>query len=275
MATKPYSSLKSLNRHGVADAAHHAQAGALGQSAHHHGDQQCSQHGRVLGAGALLTELEQAGHGDDQDQQAGHHDGQHAALALPNGIGPLQGEAALEELDADEDTQGEAHQAHHGVQVAAADTQDHPQGAAQEGQCADHDEGAQHEACGGGGAGLGPEFLGGHGHDERAQHQTDDLRPDVLHLGCAVHTHRAGDVPQEAGDAEAHVGGVAQMGQHHSGQTDHRAGDDHDPTYFFHVMCLSFALFLLKNSDAIIRHCTGKVKTVTNFTFCGMMGHEL
>lgn len=40
-------------------------------------------------------------------------------------------------------------------------------------------------------------------------------------------------------------------------------------------MCLSFALFLLKNSDAIIRHCTGKVKTVTNVTFCGMMGHEL
>ena len=84
-----------------------------------------------------------------------------------------------------------------------------------------------------------------------------------------------GDVPQEAGDTEPHVGGVAQMGQHHGSQTDHRAGDDHEPTYFFHVICLSFALFLLKNSDAIIRHCTGKVKTVTNFTFCGMMGHEL
>ena len=56
----------------------------------------------MLGAGALLTELEQAGHGDDQDQQAGHDDGQHAALALPNGIGTLQGKAALEELDADE-----------------------------------------------------------------------------------------------------------------------------------------------------------------------------
>jgi len=218
----------------------------------------------VLGAGAFLTELEQGGDGDDQDQQAGHDDGQHAALAVAHGVGPLEREAVFQELDADEDAQREARQAHHSVQVAAAHTQHHAQRAAQEGQRADHDKRAQNKAGGGGRAGLGPEFLSGHGHDERTQHQADDLGPDVLHLGRAVHAHRAGDVPEEAGDAEAHIGRVAQVGQHHGGQTDHRTGDDHDPSDFFHCDFLLLALYLAKNSGAIIRQCAGKVNPVTN-----------
>jgi len=211
-----------------------AQPGALRQRTHHRGDQQCRQHRGVLAAGTRLAELEEGGHGDKEEQQAGHNDGQHAALALAHGVGALQGEAALEELHADEDTGGEARQTHHRVQIAAAHAEHHTEGAAQKRQRTDHHERAQHEAGGGRGAGLGAELLRRHGHDERAQHQPDDLRADVLHLRRAVHTHGSGDVTQEAGDTEAHVGGVAQLRQHHGSQTHHRAGDDHDPTYSFH-----------------------------------------
>ena len=75
---------------------------------------------------------------------------------------------------------------------------------------------------------------------EGAQHEADDLRPDVLHLPGAVEADGARDIPQEAGNAEAHVAGVAVGRQHQGGDADDHAGEqDHavlpEPVGFFHV----------------------------------------
>ena len=45
---------------------------------------------------------------------------------------------------------------------------------------------------------------------ERAEHEANDLRADILHLCRAVQAHRAGNIAQKARDAEAHVRGVAE-----------------------------------------------------------------
>lgn len=101
-----------------------------------------------------------------QQHQQGHH--QHGeGHALHHGllIGAAQAEALFQEHDADEDADDKAHQAHHGVEIAAADTDDHAQGAAQEHQGADHDEHGHDEAGHGGGAALGLELLADQGDD--------------------------------------------------------------------------------------------------------------
>ena len=54
-------------------------------------------------------------------------------------------------------------------------------------------------------AGARLELLARNAHDERAEHEADDLRADILHLCRAVQAHRAGNIAQETRDAEAHV----------------------------------------------------------------------
>ena len=54
------------------------------------------------------------------------------------------------------------------------------------------------------------ELLARNAHDERAEHEANDLRADILHLCRAVQAHRAGNIAQKARDAEAHVRGVAE-----------------------------------------------------------------
>ena len=63
-------------------------------------------------------------------------------------------------------------------------------------------------------------------------HDADDLRPDVLHIGGAVEPQGAGDVPQEAGDAEAHVGRVAEGCEHQRRDTDDYAGKQYGKILF-------------------------------------------
>ena len=46
---------------------------------------------------------------------------------------------------------------------------------------------------------------------------------------------RAGNVPQKAGYAEAHVLGVAKHGEQHSRNADYCAGDNDQPVYLFHM----------------------------------------
>jgi len=58
--------------------------------------------------------------------------------------------------------------------------------AAEEGERADDNERADDEAQRGRRAGAGLELLARHAHEERAEHEADDLRTDVLHLGGAV-----------------------------------------------------------------------------------------
>ena len=131
------------------------------------------------------------------------HDPAHRRVGL---LAATQAVAGLEELHADGDAHRQAGQAEDGVQVAAGQAQERAPGAAQEGQRADHGEHAQHEAHDGRRAGARPELAESERRDHGAEHETDDLRADVLHDGGAVQAQRAGDVALEAGHADAHVG---------------------------------------------------------------------
>ena len=122
------------------------------------------------------------------------------------------------------------------VEIAAGQTQDHTQRAAQKGQRADHDESAEHEPQGRRGTGLGFPFLRGDGHQEAAEDQTDNLRTDILHLGCRMQTDSARDITLKAGDAEAHVGRVAERRQHECCDADDNAGQNDEQILFFHVL---------------------------------------
>ncbi len=93
---------------------------------------------------------------------------------------------------------------------------------------------ARHEPGGGEEPACGRNSLTGQSHDEGTQHQPDDLRADVLHLGSTVQAHGTGDITLEAGDAKAHVSGVAQLGQHQSRYAHQNAGNDDQPILFFH-----------------------------------------
>ena len=180
-----------------------------------------------------------------------HHDGrQHAALRLADGVGSFKREAVFEEQHADTDARDKADEAYQRVQITAAQTEHHPQRAAQKDQRADHDEHAQHESGRGGRARLRAELARCERHDERAQHQAQDLRAQILHLRGAVQAERARDVPLKAGDAEAHVGGVSQRGQRQGRDSDDDAGQNHEPVSFFHdilsFLFWHFAIFIIE-----------------------------
>ncbi len=101
---------------------------------------------------------------------------------------------------------------------------------------AHHHKKAQHKAGHRRGAPLRPEFLARHGHNQRAQYQTDDLRPDILHYGRLMHPHAAGDIPHKAGDAKAHVLGVSGQYQPHGNGSHNQPCENHPQRFFvFHV----------------------------------------
>ena len=198
------------------------------------------------GAGALLGGVEQGGNQQNQGKQHEHNDRQHEALGLLGLIGTTQVEALLEEDSTHGSADDEAQQAHKGVEVTAAHTQQHTQGAAQEHQSADHHQRAHGKAGGGRGTGLGTELLADECHDAGAQNDTDDLGTDILYHGSAVQAQSANDVTLKAGNAEAHVLGIAQSLQQQSGNTHYHARDDHEPVFFkesFHG-CDFLSLFL-------------------------------
>ena len=152
------------------DAAHHAQAGLLCQSAHHQSNEQGDDGRGVHRAGACLAGAEDGGDRQHQYQQHEHHRGKGGTLHQLGGIGALEAEATLEEQDTDDNADDEAGQTNQSIQVAATHTQNHPQGAAEKHQCANHNEGTQHEPGGRGGTGLRTELLTGQSHDEGTQH---------------------------------------------------------------------------------------------------------
>ena len=190
----------------------------------------------MLGAGAFFRELEEGGDSDEQDQQAGHHSGEDRAVERLGGVVALEREALADEDRAEEDTGSKTGKTDDCVEIAAGQTQDHAQRAAQKGQRADHDESAEHEPQGRRGTGLGFPFLRGDGHQEAAEDQTDDLRTDILHLGCRMQTDSARDITLKAGDAEAHVGRVAERRQHKCRDADDNAGQNDEQILFFHVL---------------------------------------
>ena len=184
------------------------------------------------GAGAFLGGIEQAGSQQRQRKQHQHNDRQHEALGLFGLVGTTQVEALLQEHGAHSSADDEAQQTHEGVEVTAAHTQQHTQRAAQKHQCTDHHQRTHGEAGGGRGAGLCAELLADERHDAGAEDDADDLGADILHHGSTVQPQSAGDVPLEAGNAEAHVLGIAQCLQQQSGNAHHDARDDHEPVFF-------------------------------------------
>ena len=129
---------------------------------------------------------------------------------------------------AHQDTGDKADQTDNGIEVTACNTQDHTEGAAQEHQRADHDKEAKDETCDGGRAAAGLELL--------TEDQADDFGTDVLNNTGCMHANAAGDITQEAGDAEAHVCRVAQLDQQDSSCANDQTGGDHQQIFLvFHL----------------------------------------
>ena len=149
--------LELFKENRVPDAADHAQAGALSQTADNEAGQQADPDCRVFraGAGAFFREEQEGGNGQEQDEQDHCDGGKRGAFRRRELIGALQRITPLQVKDAAEDAGGKAHQAEDRVEVSAGDPQDHAEGAAQEHQAADHGEEAEDQPREGGTAAPG------------------------------------------------------------------------------------------------------------------------
>ena len=196
------------------------------------------------GAGACLGEVNEGGGGNQQHQQHHLDDGEGRALQDGQLIGALEGVAPVEEDHAHQNAADKAQQAEEGIEVAAGQAEDHAEGAAQEHQAADHHKEAQHKPGQGRAAAPGRKFLAQQRHEEAAQHQPEDFRPDILHGAGRVQPQGAGDVPQEAGDAKAHVHGVSKQHQQRGNDPDGDAGQHNAGLFavFHHKIPLFLAM---------------------------------
>jgi len=70
--------------------------------------------------------------------------------------------------------------------------------------------------------------------NQAAEYKADDFRPDILDCGGAMQPERAGNIAQKAGDAKAHVDGIAQHDQKRCDQSDRQSGKD-DGVLFQHI----------------------------------------
>ena len=240
---KAVQQVEVLEHERITQAADHAEPALLRERADNERDGERDPEGSVLGAGALFGELEQRGHGDDQDEQHGYHSGQHAALGHVRLIRTLEGEALLQARNADENADDETGKADERVEVAAAETEHHAQRAAEEGQRADDDERTEHKTHRGGRARAGLEFLARNAHNERAEHETDDLGADILHLCGAVQAAGARNIAQKAGNTESHIRRVAERRQNERSKAHSGTGSDDAQMYFFHFLNSPISFF--------------------------------
>ena len=86
---------------------------------------------------------------------------------------------------------------------------------------------------------------------ESAQKNAEESSFTASVGGGAVQAKTAGGIPQEAGDAEAHVGRVAEKDQQRRNDADDQASNDDMQALTFDVHLEKY-LSLLKNSN---RHC--------------------
>ena len=112
------------------------------------------------------------------------------------------------------------------VAVTACQTMNGTPRAAEKNQRADGGHHAENETDDGSGTAPGPEFARHEGHGHGPEHEADDFRPDVLHDGGAMQTETACNVALEAGDAYAHVGGIAEFLQQNGCNADDRTDED-------------------------------------------------
>ena len=236
----------------IADAAHHAQAGALGQSAHHKARDQADQDGSMQRAGACarLGEEDEGGSRHQQHQHDHLHRREGCALQHRLFKGAAQRVAPVQEHNTHQNARHETGQPQQRVQIAARQTQNHAEGAAQKHQAADHHKEAQHKAGQRGAAAPGGKFLLGQCHGKAAQHQTNDLRPDVLHCARPVQAQCARGVPQKTGDAEAHVHRVAEEYQRRRNDADDQPRDHDCDLFLFQVHTKRSLTFLFLGNTA-------------------------
>ena len=207
-------------------------------------------------AGAFFAGGKQGRNQQDQHEQQRQADRQGDCFGGGHLIGALQGEAFVKEEDTAQDAAGKSDQTDNGVEVAAADTQNHAQRAAEEGQRADHDESAQKEAGDRSRTALRRKLLADQRHSQRASDKADDFGTEILYSTGGMQLGSSGDVAQKAGDAEAHVFRVAEQNQRDSDQTDDRSGDDNAGVSLFvlHKKHISLSSLTEANCQILFVH---------------------
>ena len=183
------------------------------------------------GTCAGFTEVDERGRRQQKRQHCKRQDGEHTAFRLRECVASFQGIALIEEEHADQDAAGKARQTQQRVQIAARKSENHAERAAQEHQASDHDKHAEHKARDRRAAAARRKFFFRQRHQEASEHQTDDLRTDVLDCLCRVKPKRTGGVAQEAGNAEAHVFRVSEQHQQRGNHADDETGE-HDVAFF-------------------------------------------
>ena len=183
------------------------------------------------GTGAGFTEVDERGRRQQQRQNRKRQDGEYAAFRFAQRVASFEGVALIEEEHADQDAAGKAGKTQQRVQIAARKPENHAEWAAQEHQASDHDKHAEHKAGDRRAAAARGKFFFRQRHQEAAEHQTDDLRTDILDRLCRVKPKRTGGVSQEAGDAEAHVFRVSEQHQQRGNHADDETGE-HDVAFF-------------------------------------------
>lgn len=225
--------MKIAHQDDVADAADGTEAGALGEEADDQAGTGGDGDGGVGGTGPFFAGEEgglaggaEGGVDEGQEQEHGHDDWHGPAGEFAGGMCATEAEAHFEELDADGDAGGEAEEAEDGVPVTAGESEDGAPGAAEEYEGADHGEDTEDEADDGGRAGAGAELAEYEGGAESAKAESGDFGAEELDDGGAMEAEGAGDVAGKTGDADAHIGGVAEVRKGAGDGTDGEADDD-------------------------------------------------
>ena len=270
-AAKGSEKTEFLEHNGITNTADHAKTALLRDSADDQADAEGNEPRRVHGTRAAFGGGEEGNTDKGEDKTEGEHNGEGEALNLALLIGPAEGEAILEEKRTEQDAEDEADQTDDGVQVAAADADNHAQRAAEEDQRADHNSRAEGEAEDGRTAALRLKLLADKGHEHRADNDTDDLGTEVLYNARLMQLGCAGDVAQEASDTEAHIFGVAKRSQYNCGGADEKSAEHDEPValeeiFFFHTI-LSFC-FLNARCDSFIFIKYNENGTVCQYTAC-------
>ena len=207
---KAIEQVEVLEHERVTQAADHAEPALLRERANNERDDKRDPERRAHRARALFRELEQRGHGDDEDQQRGHHSRQHAALRLVRFVRALERKALLRLAMPSRIPPVKPIRPTSALRSPPPRRSTMRSGQPRNASAPMTTNAPSTKRIAGEEPARAFEFLAGNAHDERAEHEANDLRADILHLCRAVQAHRAGNIAQKARDAEAHVRGVAE-----------------------------------------------------------------
>ena len=178
------------------------------------------------GACAFRREKDKRGRRDQKGDEPQLDNRPNDALGSRKAIRPLKREALVQKIGADKDAAHKAGKADDCVEVAARDAQDHAEGTSKEHEGADHDAEPKHKASDWRRAAAGRELLLCEGKQEASEHKADKLWADILNRLRSVKPEAASGIADKAGDAEAHVGGIAEEHEHRCDDSDDGAASD-------------------------------------------------